>query len=57
LLRKSFGLGGLPLWPGLPQGQATICGGHICLVLTPNGEINIFGDGVQLFNFFDGRCS
>jgi hypothetical protein len=32
-----------------------LCGGHICLVLTPNGEIKIFGEGVQLFNFFDGR--
>src|ERR1700722_12225868 len=36
--------------------QAALCGGHICLVLTPNGEIKIFGEGVQLFNFFDGRC-
>ena len=35
--------------------RATICGGHICLVLTPNGEIKIFGDGVQLFSFLDGR--
>jgi hypothetical protein len=35
--------------------QATLCGGHICLVLTPHGEIKIFGEGVQLFNFFDGR--
>ena len=35
--------------------QATLCGGHLCLVLTPNGEIKIFGEGVQLFNFFDGR--
>ncbi len=35
--------------------QATLCGGHLCLVLTPNGEIKIFGDGVQLFTFFDGR--
>ncbi|HXR15505.1 MAG TPA: hypothetical protein VN777_04770 [Terriglobales bacterium] len=35
--------------------QATVCGGHICLVLTPNGEIKIFGEGVQLFSFFDGR--
>ncbi len=35
--------------------QATLCGGHICLVLTPNGEIKIFAEGVQLFNFFDGR--
>ena len=34
---------------------ATLCGGHICLVLTPNGEIKIFGEGVQLFSFFDGR--
>jgi hypothetical protein len=35
--------------------QATLCGGHMCLVLTPNGEIKIFGEGVQLFSFFDGR--
>jgi hypothetical protein len=35
--------------------QATLCGGHICLVLTPNGEIKIFAEGVQLFNLFDGR--
>jgi hypothetical protein len=35
--------------------QATLCGGHICLVLTPNGEIKIFGEGVQMFNFFEGR--
>jgi hypothetical protein len=35
--------------------QATLCGGHLCLVLTPNGEIKIFGEGVQLFNFLDGR--
>ena len=35
--------------------QATLCGGHICLVLTPNGEIKIFGEGVQLFSFVDGR--
>src|SRR6202020_1172875 len=38
-----------------PHTQATLCGGHMCLVLTPNGEIKIFGDGVQLFSFFDGR--
>src|SRR5260370_2904241 len=38
-----------------PPSQATLCGGHICLVLTPNGEIKIFGEGVQLFSFFDGR--
>jgi hypothetical protein len=35
--------------------QATVCGGHLCLVLTPNGEIKIFGEGVQLFSFLDGR--
>ena len=35
--------------------QATLCGGHVCLVLTPNGEIKIFGEGVQLFSFLDGR--
>lgn len=35
--------------------QATLCGGHICLALTPNGEIKIFGEGVQLFSFLDGR--
>jgi hypothetical protein len=35
--------------------RATMCGGHICMVLTPNGEIKIFGEGVQLFRFFDGR--
>jgi len=35
--------------------QATLCGGHLCLVLTPNGEIKIFGEGVQLFAFLDGR--
>ncbi len=35
--------------------QATLCGGHLCLVLTPNGEIKIFGEGVQLFTFLDGR--
>ena len=35
--------------------RATMCGGHVCLVLTPNGEIKIFADGVQVFNFLDGR--
>ena len=32
-----------------------MCGGHVCLVLTPNGEIKIFADGVQVFGFLDGR--
>ena len=35
--------------------RATLCGGHVCLVLTPNGEIKIFADGVQVFSFLDGR--
>lgn len=34
---------------------ATLHGGHICLVLTPNGEIKIFAGGVQVFNFVEGR--
>ena len=34
--------------------RATLCGGHLCLVLTPNGEIKAFADGVQVFNFLDG---
>lgn len=35
--------------------RATLCGGHTCLILTPNGEIKAFADGVQVFNFLDGR--
>ena len=35
--------------------RATLCGGHICLVLTPNGEIKIFAEGAQVFGFRDGR--
>ena len=35
--------------------RATLCGGHICLILTPNGEIKIFAEGVQVFSFVDGR--
>jgi hypothetical protein len=34
---------------------ATLRGGHICLVLTPNGEIKIWAQGVQQFNFLEGR--
>ncbi len=34
---------------------ATLEGGHICLVLTPNGEIKVFAAGVQVFNFLEGR--
>jgi hypothetical protein len=35
--------------------RATLCGGHICLILTPNGEIKIFAEGVQVFSFLEGR--
>jgi hypothetical protein len=35
--------------------RATLCGGHVCLVLTPNGEIKIFAEGAQVFSFRDGR--
>ncbi len=33
----------------------TLQAGHICLVLTPNGEIKIFAGGVQVFHFLEGR--
>jgi hypothetical protein len=35
--------------------RATLCGGHVCLVLTPNGEIKAFANGMQVFNWMDGR--
>ncbi len=35
--------------------RATLCGDHVCLVLTPNGEIKIFAAGMQMFSFLDGR--
>ena len=35
--------------------RATLCGGHVCLVLTPNGEVKIFANGAQAFSFLDGR--
>jgi hypothetical protein len=35
--------------------RATIDGGHVCLVLTPNGELKVWAHGVQQFNFLDGR--
>jgi hypothetical protein len=35
--------------------RATLCGGHVCMILTPNGEMKIFANGVQLFHFWDGR--
>ena len=35
--------------------RATLCGGHICLILTPNGEIKIFAEGAQVVSFLGGR--
>ena len=35
--------------------RATLCGGHVCLVLTPNGEVKIFAEGSEVFRFLDGR--
>jgi hypothetical protein len=35
--------------------RATLFGGHLCLILTPNGEIKAFAEGVQVFNFLGGR--
>jgi hypothetical protein len=35
--------------------RATLCGGHLCLILTPHGEIKAFADGVQVFTFLNGR--
>jgi hypothetical protein len=34
---------------------ATLFGGHICLALTPNGEIKVFAGGVQVFHFMEGH--
>ena len=34
---------------------ATLQGGHICMVLTPNGEIKVMAHGTQIFNFLGGR--
>jgi hypothetical protein len=34
---------------------ATLRGGHLCLVLTPNGEIKIWAEGAQQFNYLEGR--
>jgi hypothetical protein len=35
--------------------RATLCGGHVCMILTPNGEMKILANGVQVFRFLDGR--
>lgn len=49
---------GLPV-PSATRFQAharsTLCGGHLCLVLTPNGEVKIFAEGSEVFRFLDGR--
>jgi hypothetical protein len=34
---------------------ATLCGGHVCMILTPNGEMKLFANGVHVFRFWDGR--
>ena len=35
--------------------RATLCGGHVCLVLTPNGEVKVFAEGREVFRYLDGR--
>ena len=35
--------------------RATLCGGHVCMILTANGEMKIIADGVQVFRFWDGQ--
>jgi DisA bacterial checkpoint controller nucleotide-binding len=35
--------------------RATLCGGHVCLILSPNGEVKIYSDGVPVFRFLDGK--
>ncbi|MCU1298041.1 MAG: hypothetical protein JWO91_2319 [Acidobacteriaceae bacterium] len=35
--------------------QGTLCGGHVCMILTPNGEMKIFANGAEVFRFWDGR--
>ena len=38
-----------------PHCLATLQGGHICMVLTPSGEIKVMAHGTQVFNFLGGR--
>lgn len=38
-----------------PHCLATLQGGHICMVLTPNGEIKVMAHGSQVFSFLGGR--
>ena len=35
--------------------RATLCGGHTCMILTPNGGMKIIAEGAQVFRFWDGR--
>jgi len=35
--------------------RATLCGGHVCMILTANGEMKILANGVQTFRFLGGR--
>jgi hypothetical protein len=35
--------------------RATLCGSHVCMILTPNGEMKIIADGAQVFRFWDGQ--
>ena len=35
--------------------RVTLCGGHVCMIPHPNGEMKIIADGVQIFRFWDGR--
>ena len=35
--------------------RATLCGGHICMILTAYGEIKVFAGGAQVLTFRDGR--
>src|SRR5262249_51012722 len=34
--------------------RATLCGGHLRLVLSPEGEIKVFAGGLHVFGFLDG---
>ena len=38
-----------------PHTLATLHGGHVCLVLTPNQEIKIFAAGTMIFRYSDAR--
>ncbi|WP_240907218.1 diadenylate cyclase [Paludisphaera rhizosphaerae] len=41
--------------PYQSHARATITGGHVCLVLTPQQEIKVFAEGELAFSFSDGR--